>query len=79
MEKKRRKSSPRTHPWFLMPFVWVWNLFAWMVSLTGRVVAAVLGLTLMGVGVLLTVIIVAAPIGIPLMVFGFLLMLRSIF
>ncbi len=79
MEKKRKKLSRKTHPWFLMPFVWVWRLFAWVVGLTGRVVAAVLGLFLMGVGLLLTVIIVAAPIGIPLMVFGFLLMLRSIF
>jgi hypothetical protein len=42
-------------------------------------VAAVLGLVLMIVGVVLTVTLIAAPAGIPLALFGLLLMLRSIF
>jgi hypothetical protein len=46
---------------------------------TGRLVAAVLGLVLMIVGVILTVTLIAAPVGIPLGLFGLLLMLRSIF
>lgn len=56
----------------------LWDLLAFILSLTGRLVAAVLGLALMIVGIILTVTLVAAPVGIPLIVLGFLLMLRSI-
>ncbi|GAB4534532.1 MAG: hypothetical protein Fur0018_24420 [Anaerolineales bacterium] len=77
MSDKHRKE--RHIPWFLLPFVWVWELIAWVIGLTGRLLAAVLGVVFMGVGLLLTVTLVAAPIGIPLLIFGFLLMLRSIF
>ena len=30
--------------WLLKPFVWLWNLIAWIVMLTGRMVAVLLGL-----------------------------------
>ncbi|RMF50898.1 MAG: hypothetical protein D6755_00495 [Anaerolineae bacterium] len=76
MEKKRRK---RKTPWIFLPFIWLWELIAWVIGLTGRLIAAVLGVAFMGIGLLLTVTLVAAPIGIPLAIFGFLLMLRSIF
>ena len=66
-------------PWFLWPFVALWDLLAFILSLTGRLVAAVLGLVLMIVGIVLTVTLLAAPMGIPLIILGFLLMLRSIF
>jgi hypothetical protein len=66
-------------PWFLWPFVAIWNLVAWILSLTGRLVAAVLGLVFMIVGAILTVTVVGSVVGIPMIVFGFLLMLRSIF
>jgi hypothetical protein len=66
-------------PWFLWPFVALWDLLAFILSLTGRLVAAVLGLVLMIVGIVLTVTLIAAPVGIPLIILGFLLMLRSIF
>ena len=66
-------------PWYLWPFVAIWNLITWILQLTGRLVAAVLGLVLMIVGVILTVTIIASPVGIPMIIFGFLLMLRSIF
>ena len=72
-EKKRRT------PWLLWPVVALWRLVAWVLELTGRLIAAVLGLVLMIVGVLLTVTIVGAVVGIPLIIFGFMLMLRSIF
>ena len=72
-EKKRRT------PWLLWPVVALWRLVAWVLKLTGRLIAAVLGLVLMIVGVLLTVTIVGAVAGIPLIIFGFMLMLRSIF
>ncbi len=66
-------------PWYLWPFVALWELLTFILSLTGRLVAAVLGLALTIVGLILTVTIIAAPVGIPLVVLGFLLMLRSIF
>jgi hypothetical protein len=57
----------------------VWSLFSFFLRLTGRIVAAVIGLVFMIAGIALSVSVVAAPIGIPLAIFGFLLMLRSIF
>ncbi|MBI9048355.1 MAG: hypothetical protein JEZ00_02965 [Anaerolineaceae bacterium] len=73
MEKKK------SVPWFLWPFKLIWDLLAFILNVTGRIVGAVLGLVLLIVGLLLTILIFAAPIGIPLMVFGFMLMIRSLF
>ncbi len=72
-DKKRRT------PWILWPFVALWNLITWILQLTGRLIAAVLGLVFMIVGVLLTVTVIGAVVGLPLIVFGFILMVRSIF
>jgi len=66
-------------PWPLWPFVALWRLLTFILSLTGRLVAAVLGLTLMIVGLILTITVLAAPVGIPLIILGFMLALRSIF
>ena len=66
-------------PWILWPFKVVLNLVEWIIKLTGRLVAAAIGLVLCIVGFVLTVLIIGAPVGIPLMVFGFLLMVRGIF
>jgi hypothetical protein len=70
----QRKTSP-----LLFPFVLLWSIFSFMMKLTGRIVAAIIGITFMIVGLTLTVTFVAAPIGIPLAIFGFLLTVRSIF
>jgi hypothetical protein len=75
MPEKQEKKTP----WFLWPFVALWDLLAFILNLTGRLVAAVLGLALMIVGIILTVTLIAAPVGIPLIIFGLLLMVRSIF
>ena len=69
----------KTTPWFLWPFAALWSLLSFILKLTGRLLAAVLGLVLMIAGVLLTVVIVAAPVGIPLFILGLLLIVRSIF
>lgn len=66
-------------PWILWPFVALWRLITWILELTGRLVAAVLGFVLMVVGVLLTVTVIGAVVGLPLIIFGFMLMIRSIF
>jgi len=66
-------------PWYLWPFKLIWDLLAFILNLTGRLIAAILGLVLMIVGAILTITLFAAPIGIPLIIFGFLLLVRSIF
>jgi len=72
------EKSRRT-PWFLWPFVAIWDLITWILQLTGRLVAAILGLVFMIVGAILTVTVIGAVVGIPLIIFGFGLMVRSIF
>ena len=72
------KEERRT-PWILWPFVALWNLITWILMLTGRLVAAVLGLVFMILGAILTVTVVGAVVGIPFIIFGFALMVRSIF
>ncbi len=66
-------------PWFLWPFVAIWDLITWILKLTGRLVAAILGLVFMIVGAILTVTVIGAVVGIPLIIFGFALTVRSIF
>ncbi len=64
---------------FTWPFVAIWNLLTFILNLTGRLIAGILGLVIMIVGAILTVTVVGAPIGIPFIIFGFLLMVRGIF
>jgi hypothetical protein len=79
VEENKMTDERKKTPWFLWPFVALWNLVAWILQLTGRLVAAILGLVFMIVGAIVTVTVVGAVIGIPMIIFGFLLMLRSIF
>jgi hypothetical protein len=79
MKKEKNMSDKNRVPWFLWPFKAVWDLLEWIIKLTGRLVAAVIGLVIVIVGFVLTILVISAPIGIPLMVFGFLLMIRGIF
>jgi hypothetical protein len=66
-------------PWFLWPFVAIWDLITWILQLTGRLVAGILGLVFMILGAILTVTVIGAVVGLPLIIFGFALMVRSIF
>lgn len=72
-EERRRVS------WLAWPFVALWRLLTFILKLTGRLVAGILGLVLMGVGLVLIVTVIAAPLGIPLIVIGLLLTIRAIF
>jgi hypothetical protein len=72
-------SSNKKTPWYLWPFVALWRLLSWILNLTGRLVAGIVGLALTIVGIVLIVLVITAPIGIPLVLFGVLLMIRSIF
>lgn len=71
--------TKKTSPWFLWPFVAVWNLLALVLNITGRVLAGILGVGLMIVGIALTMTVAAAPVGIPFAILGLLLIIRSIF
>ncbi len=71
--ERRRVPAP------LWPFHALWRLLTYILGVTGRVLAAVIGLVLMMVGLLVSVTVVGAPVGIPLVVLGFLLLLRSVF
>jgi hypothetical protein len=66
-------------PFLLWPFYAIFQLIEWIIRMTGRLVAAVLGLTFMIVGVVLIITIVAIPLGAPLVFFGLILMIRGIF
>ena len=74
MTEKIHKTS-----WLLWPFVALWKLVAGIITLTGRLVAAILGLVFMIVGVVVSLTVIGAIIGVPLIVFGFLLILRGFF
>lgn len=73
------RANKRRVPWFLWPFWAIWRLVVWIVELTGRLVAVILGLLLMIAGVIVSITIVGLPIGIPLVIFGFLLLIRGLF
>ena len=70
---------PRDYPWILWPFVAFWDLLAFVLKLTGRLVGTILGFALMITGVVLCFTLVGLPLGIPLAMLGGALMLRSIF
>lgn len=72
------RSSSRV-AWYFWPFVALWRFLAWIIGLTGRLIAIVLGIVVMILGMLATLTVVGAAIGIPLMIFGFLLVIRGIF
>jgi hypothetical protein len=72
------KSEKRRTSCLLWPFVAVWDLVVWIVNLTGRLIAMLLGLVFLIAGVILTLTVVGAVIGIPLVAFGILLMVRGL-
>lgn len=74
-----KKNKQRQVPLLLWPFYAIWRLLAWIVGLTGRLIAILLGIILMIVGLIISLTIVALPIGVPLIIFGLLLILRGLF
>jgi len=67
----------KTH-WLLWPFAFVWNLVAYILMLTGRFTAVILGLVFIIVGVVLSVTVVGACVGVPLALLGLLLAIRGL-
>jgi len=72
-------SEKRSTPWILWPFVAIWRLLTWILELTGRLVAIILGAVFILVGVIISLTVIGAIVGVPLAVFGFLLLLRGLF
>lgn len=72
-------TEKQTTPWLLWPFVALWNLVTGILKLTGRLVAAGLGLVLMIAGVALCLTVIGAIVGVPLVIFGFTLTVRGLF
>ena len=72
-------ATKNTSSWIFWPFAAIWNLLALVLNITGRVLAAILGVGLMIVGIALTMTVAGAPVGIPFAILGFLLIIRSIF
>lgn len=68
-----------TVPWFVWPFAVIWNLVCGILKMTGRLVAAILGLVLLIVGIVLTLTVIGAIVGVPIAVLGVMLMIRAIF
>jgi cobalamin biosynthesis protein CobD/CbiB len=70
--------DPKKSPWLLRPFIWIWNFIAYIITLTGRLLAVVIGIVLMIVGVILTITVIGAIVGIPLILLGLLLVVRGL-
>ena len=61
------------------PFVAVWRLVTFILEMTSRLMAILLGVLLMAGGVLINLTVLGAVVGIPLALFGLLLVLRGLF
>lgn len=61
------------------PFRALWRLATFVVGLTGRLIAVVVGLALVLVGTVLTATVVGAVVGIPLIALGLMLIARGLF
>lgn len=66
-------------PWIFWPVVALWRFLSTLVRWTGRLVGIVFGLTLMALGLLLTLTIAGAIVGIPVGVVGLLITIKSLF
>ncbi|GAB4469031.1 MAG: hypothetical protein Kow0088_00670 [Anaerolineales bacterium] len=73
------KTYRKKIPCLLIPFWLVWKLIAFIVELTGRILAVVLGFALIIAGILISLTIVGLIIGLPMILIGVLLVLRGIF
>lgn len=73
-------SERRRHvPWYLWPFWAVWWLVTFILQMTGRLLAVILGLVILILGLLVSVTVIGAIVGIPLAILGLLLILRGLF
>jgi hypothetical protein len=74
-----KSDERKSVPWYLWPFWAIWRLVTFIVELTGRLVAVILGLLLMIAGALVSLTVIGLVLGVPLIIIGFLLVLRGLF
>ena len=72
-------ATTKSTPLLFLPFVWISQLASFVLGLTGRLLAVVLGFVLLVVGLLLTLTVIGTLIGIPMLIVGFALILRGLF
>ena len=65
--------------WIFWPFKMIWLLVSTVFKLVGRLLAIIIGLTLLIFGTLLSLTGIGLIIGLPLAIFGFLLLLKGLF
>jgi hypothetical protein len=75
----RLMTEERNTPWIFWPFVALWRLVTWILELTGRLVAVILGFVFMAIGAILSATVVGAILGVPMFLFGVLLVFRGLF
>ncbi len=74
-----KKHEHKHIPLILWPFKLIWDLLAWIVGLTGRLIAIIIGGVLLLVGAILIALVITLPLGIPLALIGFLLLVKGLF
>ena len=52
------RPARRNAPWFLWPFAALWDLLAFILRLTGRLIGIVVGLLLLGLGIALSLTVI---------------------
>jgi hypothetical protein len=65
--------------WIFWPLEVIIDLITGIIKITGRLIAAVIGLVLLILGIIICMTVVGAIIGVPLVIFGFLLIVRGLF
>jgi len=73
------RSARESAPLIFWPIAALWDLLAFVLQLTGRLVGVVVSLVLMALSIVLGLTIVGLPIAIPTFVIACLLLIRSIF
>ncbi len=70
----------RTHIlWPLLPIWWFWRWISWIVKISGRLIAIVVGCIFIIIGIILSVTIIGLIVGIPMILIGLLLIFRGLF
>lgn len=73
------ESEAKKIPFLLWPLWALFQFAVWILKFTGRLLGAILGLTILIVGFVLSATIIGAIVGIPMIILGGMLMFRSIF
>lgn len=73
------RSARSSAPLIFWPLAALWDLIAFLLRLTGRLIGFAVGLIMVAIGGVLCLTVILIPIGVPLLVVGFLLMIRSVF